>query len=536
MIDKLNITEQEKKQVNEWVSFFSFKPTWAFKQLINCHEKMIGLFTGNQSMKTASMAMYNVMSILGILPVEHKNIRPTDPIRIIRFASEKLPGESGETGNREVKNTQYPEFKKWLPRSLIKKDITIRNPVMTLKDPQGGDDILVEFVSFNQDIQAQAGVQRRRVWIDEHSHRAFYEEQLPRLLAANGDLFVTLTPAQEYLDWEYDEFFERASRIIRTPTIVQSYKEEGVDFPLIENTGIDSDIAIIMAATDDNPTLDKETIDKMFELIGDPDVIAIRRYGKFKQISGKIFKMFDKRVHIISKDKYFPNGLPHDWLHARGIDFHEQNPWAIGWIALSPDDEAFIYNEFYPSPESMVTSEISKRIAIMSGTYKYNISLVDPLAAKKQANTGYSVQDDLSSYMYDLKQEGMGTGGFWQSWDTKSQIGRDAIRSRLANAKLCRIPFNNKINKNGREYRLPTLWVLNNCKLSAEFMYQWRKDEWASREASLTKDSKDKPQQKWSHFNMVWEGIFKHQGFNVSYFRNRMVSQRKQPYHDYMRG
>jgi len=122
-ISKLNITDDEKLALNEWVGFFSFKSTWGFNQLIKSPEKFLCLFTGNQAMKTSGVAMYNVMSILNLLPIPEKNIRNTDAIRIIRFASERLPGEGGDN-NREIKNTQYPEFKKWLPPSLIKKDIT----------------------------------------------------------------------------------------------------------------------------------------------------------------------------------------------------------------------------------------------------------------------------------------------------------------------------------------------------------------------------------------------------------------------------
>lgn len=126
-LESLNLTEAEKRILNDWVGFFSFKPTWAFNKLINCYEDIICLFTGNQAMKTSNVAFWNVMSILGLLPVYEKNINPEDPIRILRFASEVLPGDTGK-GGKEIKNTQYPEFKKWLPPSLIKKDITFRSP------------------------------------------------------------------------------------------------------------------------------------------------------------------------------------------------------------------------------------------------------------------------------------------------------------------------------------------------------------------------------------------------------------------------
>lgn len=536
MIDlsSLKITEQEKKALNEWVGFFSFKPTWQFNQLINCEEKFICLFTGNQAMKTSAVAMYNVMSILGILPVEKKNIRPTDPIRIIRFASERLPGEGGDN-NREIKNTQYPEFKKWLPPSLIKKDITSKVPVMSIRDPQGGSDIIVEFVSFTQSVQAQAGVQRRRIWIDEHCSRSFYEEQLPRLLAADGDMMFTLTPAQDYLDWEYDEFYERARRIIRTPSIVKYEWEHNKEkHDPVELTGHQSNIVIIMAATDDNPVLDKQTVENMYAMFSDPEVVAVRRYGQFKQISGKVFKAMDKRIHVISKDKYFQNGIPSDWIHARGIDYHENNPWAVGWIALSPTNEVFIYNELLPSSE-MVSLDIATAIASKSGDYKYSLNLIDPLAAKKQANTGMSVVDDLNRYFYEFQKDGFGTGGYWRTWDTKSTRGRDEIRSRLNNSKLVGVPFNNKITRDGRSIHLPTIWILDNCRLAAEYMYQWRREEWTSRDATLIKDNKDEVQQKWSHFNMIWEAMFKTPTFSINRYVGSAVNSRPQPYQNYMR-
>lgn len=531
-LDKLQISEKEKQLLNDWVGFFSFKPTWAFKQLINLDENIICLFTGNQAMKTSGIAFWNVLSILGILPVETKNIRPTDSIRVLRFASETLPMESE---GKEVRNTQYPEFKKWLPPSLIKKDITARKPVLTLKDPQGGPDIMIEFVSFSQDVQAQAGVQRRRVWIDEHCKKAFYEEQVPRLLASGGDMVFTLTPAQEYLDWEFDEFYERASKIIRTKAVVDRIKERtGKEAKQIEKTESDRSIAIIMAATDDNPTLKKESIDRQFDSIGDEDIIDIRRYGLFKQISGRIFKSFEKKIHVINKEKYFPNGIPFNWLHSRGIDYHDHNNWAIGWMSISPQNEAFIWNEFYPSPESMVTLDICGVIADKSIDYKYLINKIDPLASKTQSNTGLSVVDDINRYMHELKKEGRGTGGYWTTWDTKSTRGRDEIRMRLANSRLVGVPFNNQVKRNDRTEYLPTLWILDTCKNSIDFMYNWRKEQWTNREQALQKDNKDEPQQKWSHFNMVWEGLFKEPSFSYKMI-DRHPATRHSPFDSYMR-
>jgi hypothetical protein len=105
-------------------------------------------------------------------------------------------------------------------------------------------------------------------------------------------------------------------------------------------------------------------------------------------------------------------------------------------------------------------------------------------------------------------------GGSWQTWNTKGDYGRREIQRRLKNSLQVGKPFNNLIVQDGTKMYLPTLWVLDNCKITADFMRKWRWDEWADNRAALTtKDMKDTPQQKWSHFNMVWEAIFKEPRF-----------------------
>ena len=315
-------------------------------------------------------------------------------------------------------------------------------------------------------------------------------------------MIITSTPADR-LTHLYDSVFERAKYYFRTQTIAEKFK-----LKRFEKTDSTADIAVFQAATDDNPIMSKDDINSLFGEIDDPDALAIRRYGIFKQISGRIFKSFDWTVHVVSKEKYFPDGIFHSWNHFRGIDYHEHVNWACSMMAISPENEAFIYGEFNPSPENMVTIEIAREFATMGKDYKYTLNLVDPLAAKMQVNTGFSVIDDLNRAFLEYKREGIGTGGHWQSWDTKSTRGRDEIRKRLKNAALVGKPFNNVVMRDGVRTYLPTLWVLDNCPISAKSLKNWRLEEWAS--TDLTKDMKETPQQRWSHFPMGFECLFKH--------------------------
>jgi hypothetical protein len=96
--------------------------------------------------------------ILGQHPQKHKNIGRDDKIRTFRFASETLPGDS-ET--EEVKNTLYPVLKRRFNPSWKCKDVTARKPVVSVMPPCGGKPVQIEFVSYGQQVQAGAGVQRR---------------------------------------------------------------------------------------------------------------------------------------------------------------------------------------------------------------------------------------------------------------------------------------------------------------------------------------------------------------------------------------
>lgn len=516
-MEPIKLTQEAIAQANQFAGYLSYKPNFISKALMKCDNQIVFITSGNRAGKTSSVMHEYAMRLMGLHPIESKNMRPNTTVRTLRFCSETLPMEP--SGSGEVKNTIYPEFKKWFPPFLIKKDITIRKPVMTLKDFQGGPDIVVEFVSYNQEVQSQAGVDRFSCYLDEESPQKFYEEQIPRLITSRteghgGDLVVGCTSTNP-MTWLFDELYERARVIYRSDTIIDYLqKERNEPHKNIQRTDSTKDIAVIMAATDDNPLLDPKIIDEMLSIYNDPDEMAVRRYGIFRQMSGSIFKQFDWRVHFVKKDKYFPSGIPHNSLHVRAVDYHQHVPWAITWTFLTGNDEMFIWNEWNPAPENYVTNKIVETMASQSRDFDYKINLIDPLASTVQSNTGTSVVEDINRNFYRLKKEGVGTGGFWTTWDTKSTKGTDEIRKRLRNSVICGTPFNNAQKINGETGYLPTLWILDNCKQTAMSLKNWRRKEYENKEMLVNNDQPDRANTKWSHFVMCLEGILKHRGFN----------------------
>jgi hypothetical protein len=510
---------------SDWEGFFGFKPNQVFNWLLNCPCKIVCLFTGNQFGKNENVEMDYNMRILGMHPNPSKNVVSTDHVRTFRFASQSLPSEKDDT---EVKNTQYPVLKRRFPNSLITNDITVRKPVVTVKSGDGKT-CQIEFVSFSQDVQSGAGVQRRSIWIDEECNRDFYEEQIPRLLAADGDIIFSFTPVPGAIGWEYDELYERARMIYRTQAVRDRIKERtGVVLPEIQMTESADDIAVIMAATDDNPVYAelaarkskilgktitaKEYIDSMFAMYDDPDVVDARRYGLFRQLSGRIYKGFNPQIHVIDFHKYFEE-IPSAWKNFRGIDYHQSNPWAIVWASMSPENELFIWKEYAPTPGKITTYDIVLNMAHMSGDHKYVLDLIDPLANETQVNTNFTTVEDINRYLHSFKREGLSTGGFFHTWDTKGTRGREELQMRLSNATRVGKPLNNKVVEGdgsaARAKYLPTVWIANSCKLTIESLKNWRLEEWKSREMQMERDQKEKAQVKYSHFPVTIECLLK---------------------------
>jgi hypothetical protein len=456
----------------------------------------------------------------------------TKKVRTFRFASETLPNDPD---GGEAKNTQYPEFKKWLPAGLIKKDITIRNSVMTIRSPFGHPDIYVEFVSYSQSIQRTAGQQRASVWLDENGGKGFFEEQPPRLLAASeeggGDLVMSYTPTPGSTGWEFDDLYEQARLIYRTPN-VRKYllDEEGRDEPPIRKTDSGKDIAVFECATDDNPTLTKEHIDELFQNYSDKAIVAARRYGQFRQLGGKYHKNFTSHVHVINGNELFPDGMPHEWRFFRGIDYHESNNWAVSWICKSPEDEIFVYDELNPDPKKKIAYEIASQIAVKSGDYRFVKDFIDPLANIADPKSGFTMTQSLNQYFLQLKREMQHfRGAFFMGWDTKGKRGYDEVQKRLKNSLIVGKPFNNLISKNGNQERLPTIWFFSNCKEHIDSFKNARYDEWSNRDVEEKKEAKENIIQRWSHFVMTIESMLKDMTVLSNYNLNVPKEERKKP-------
>ena len=275
------------------------KETEQMKAMLKMDCNILGAFAGNQSGKSFTMSYMYFLRVLGLHPIKRLN----KLAKKIRCMSPSLPVPGG---NEEQVNTQYLELKKMIPPEMIVKDITARSTNLIVRRPVGiGGNTVFEFRSSNQEMQSLGRIQLSSVFYDEEPPQGVREESKMRLLAEGGDECFALTPTNA-LSFTYDEVWQRAEYIYRTSTIQKKFNLPEHDYPN-KNTKI----MCVQMATDDNPTLDPDTIDFIFEDITDPDELALRRYGVFRQISGRVHKTYSPETCYIDLRIYFGDELQH---------------------------------------------------------------------------------------------------------------------------------------------------------------------------------------------------------------------------------
>jgi hypothetical protein len=266
----------------------------------------------------------------------------------------------------------------------------------------------------------------------------------------------------------------------------------------LEKSGSNDDIEVFCWATDDNPVMDLNTINNLFSHVDDQDELAMRRYGVFRQVSGRIYKSFDSKVHVHPFDKYFDPSLFQRYWHYRVIDYHPGKPWYVTWVAISPQNEWFVWQEHLAYHDHKTDFDIRddvKSMSLLNEDEEFNrATLIDPLSKVRQQNTGYSVFDDISMGEHGLRR--------LTPADTKNQQGRMNIKMRLKNALQCGVPGNN-LHKNEPDIRygryLPTIWFLDNCTGHIEHFRSWRYVDWKQENVKAVKVVK-RESEKWSDY------------------------------------
>ncbi len=141
----------------------------------------------------------------------------------------------------------------------------------------------------------------------------------------------------------------------------------------------------------DNPYLDKNEIESMSSSMSEEELQS-RRYGKFMQCGGLVYKEFDENVHVIE-----PFDVPKEWQDNISIDPELNNPLSAHWYAQDYDGNIYVIAEHFDRGKDVVyhvsmIKEICKRLDWHTFNGK-TTALIDSAAMQKTLASSKSVVD-----------------------------------------------------------------------------------------------------------------------------------------------
>lgn len=232
----------------------------------------------------------------------------------------------------------------------------------------------LSFMTYEMDVEKFAGTSLHFTHYDEEPPLPIFNEAQARLVDTNGRSWMTMTPV-EGMTWVFYNIYE----------------------PYVLGTNV-ANRFIVEVDMQDNPHLSPEAIEKFLATL-DPEERKAREHGTFVAMSGKVFKNFSKDTHVC--EYVDPKTLVKaGWAIYNSIDHGWNNPTAVLWHAVSPNDDVITFGEHYKS--EMTIAEHARVIHAMEAEWGISQHIYartgDPAMKQTSAHTGTSVIEEYSKH------------------------------------------------------------------------------------------------------------------------------------------
>ncbi len=269
-----------------------------------------------------------------------------------------------------IKQIILPLLKQWIPPSELingswEDSYKTSGKLLTLRNGS-----TIELKTHQQETESFAGVPLHWCWFDEEPPKAIFNECRLRLIDYNGCWYMTMTPV-EGQDWIFDRFINSTAK----------------------------NVDMFEVDIEDNPHLNKEALALLDDDL-DEDEKKVRRQGIFVPKGGLVLKEFDYNRHVIKDNDL----LPKAWAIYVSIDHGFNNPTAILWHAVSPNNDVVTFKEIYKNKTviavyAAMIKEINMEFGITPKLY-----MGDPSMAQRNAITGTSALSEYRRHGIPLMQ------------------------------------------------------------------------------------------------------------------------------------
>lgn len=319
---------------------------------------------GNRSGKTTGGVVEDIFWAIGKHPFRKV---PDTPIRGRVCAVDFTQG---------VEKIILPEFARWVPPSFLINgswEDSYSKSEKTLTLTNGS---FIEFMSYDQDLEKFSGTSRHFVHYDEEPPKHIYNECQARLIDTDGSSWLTMTPLLG-MTWIHKDLYIK-----------------GLD-------GDDPNIDVIIVDMMENPYVSLPAKLRYLATL-DEDEREARKAGQFIQVGGLVYKEFSKATHVVK-----PLIPPLDWEWYVSIDHGYNNPTAMLWHAVSPNDEVITFSEHYKS--EMTVKEHAAVFHARTALFGRAPDIVcgDPAMHQRSGISGTSIIQEYSDHGVFISTEGI---------------------------------------------------------------------------------------------------------------------------------
>lgn len=277
-------------------------------------------------------------------------------------------------GHENIKNNLVPTLEEWFPKNRYTVKKGSKNFKSLWETDTGWS---MDIMTYDQDPKEFESVTLGLVWFDEPPPQAIFKAAVSRM-RKGGIIFITATPL-EGSGWMYDSFINGKYEIDmgkKKYTRKVAYLEADVETACIEH-GV-------------RGFLKHKDIEAMIAEYTEDEKLA-RIEGKFHHLIGRIYKQWDRKIHVI---KPFEVTLE-DFVVYEALDPHPRVNDAILWVAIDRKGTKYIVDELWIKAQ---TKELANRIKSKASNYRIVRRLADPSAFIEDKHTEKSLATMLQKY------------------------------------------------------------------------------------------------------------------------------------------
>ena len=407
-----------------------------------CEANILGVSGGNQSSKTTTCTIEDLIKATRAIPDSLKGIYPESKLPKKKCNRIRIVCEDYQNG---ILKHNLPNLMRWTPKSYLidgrwEKSWSAEKMQLTLIHPEEKQICAtIELMTNNAEVGTFQGPPIDRVRYDEEPREEIFDENLLRFVTSEHlDIAFGMTPTNG-LSWVYDRLWNKDS---------------------VQNNSV----RWFQLCSISNPKANMETLREICKNIKRYDELKMRLLGEWVSLSGLVYgAYFKRRIHVIAPEKLGMGAgeyldchcgagrygdlsvpiadIPHEprcpfllYVAFLGLDPHEVKATAAVVVAVNRDDEIFV-DRCYKGDKTL--KDVKHDLNSILGRYRYGFGKCDP-----HADSDRTAFDNINAWKIltrgehpipNLRKADAYKGSILAGVDVIRQmlIGRDELHPRL---------------------------------------------------------------------------------------------------------